>query len=53
MVYLYHRDKLNKDESDDLTDDQGKPIMQEWIANKRMDRMMSRTYNQEVFILPI
>jgi len=51
--YCYHRHKLEADEPDDLSDDQGKPIMQEWIRNKRMDRMMNRLYNQEDFILPI
>jgi hypothetical protein len=51
--YLYHRDLLQADEPGDLSDEQGKPIMKEWIANKRMDRMMSRAYNKEDFILPI
>ncbi len=52
-MYLYHRDKLEKDEPDDLTDEKGKPIMQEFIANKRMDRMMRRTYPVDNFTLPI
>lgn len=43
--YLFHRGKLEADEPDDLSDDQGRPIMQEWINNKRMDRMMSRVYS--------
>lgn len=42
--YLYNRDRLQKDESDDLSDDKGKPIMEEWIRNKRHDRMMKRLY---------
>ena len=42
--YCFHRDKLEADEKDDLSDEQGRPIMQEWVSNKRMDRMMNRIY---------
>lgn len=43
--YLYHRDKLEADEPDDLSDERARPIMQEWIATKRQDRMMNRLYD--------
>lgn len=42
--YRCNRAKLEADDPNDLTDEQGKPIMQEWIYNKRMDRMMNRLY---------
>ena len=43
-MYLRHRKKLEADEPGDLTDYQGRPIMEEWIAQKRMNRMMERVY---------
>lgn len=42
--YMNHRKKLEADEPDDLSDEKGKPIMEEWIHNKRMDRLMARAY---------
>lgn len=42
--YCYHRKKLEGDEPDDLSDEKGKAIMQEWIASKRQDRMMKNAY---------
>jgi hypothetical protein len=42
--YLHQRDKLEADEPGDVSDERGRQIMQEWIANKRMDRMMNRLY---------
>ncbi len=42
--YLHHRKKLEMDEPEDLSEERGKLIMQEWIANKRHDRMMKNLY---------
>jgi hypothetical protein len=42
--YMNHRKKLEADHPEDLKDEQGRLIMQEWINNKRMDRMISRLY---------
>ena len=42
--YIHHRKKLEKDDPDDVSDERGKAIMQEWIASKRHDRMMKNLY---------
>jgi hypothetical protein len=46
--YCNHRHKLEADEPDDLSDEKGKSIMLEWIANKRFERMMNRSYGNEI-----
>lgn len=46
--YQYNRKKLEMDEPDDLSDERGKIIMQEWISSKRHDRMMKNNYGIEI-----
>ena len=43
--YCNHREHLEKDEPGDLSDEKGKSIMEEWIANKRSDRLIRRLYD--------
>ena|SRR2546430_1364181 len=50
--YCNHRKKLEMDEPEDLNEEKGKAIMEEWIANKRFERMMKRNYEFDS-ILPI
>ncbi len=47
--YCYQRNKLEADEPDDLSDEEGLPIMQEWVRNKRMERMMRISYPEKEF----
>ena len=44
--YCNHRNKLQADHPEDLNDEQGRHIMQEWICGKRMDRMMGQLYER-------
>lgn len=46
--FLFHRAKLEQDSPGDLSDAKGKLIMEEMIANKRMDKMMERTYGLDI-----
>lgn len=46
--YINHRKKLEMDESEDLSDEKGKAIMQEWIATKRQDRLIKRAYGTQI-----
>jgi len=43
--YCINREELEKDEPEDLSDEKGKSIMQEWIASKRQDRLINRLYD--------
>lgn len=45
--YVNHRNKLEADDPEDLSDERGKQIMLEWIAVKRQDRMMKNLYQFE------
>ena len=50
--YLYHRHRLEKPEPDDLSEEKCRNIREEWIRNKRMERMMKRLYPIDHFTLP-
>lgn len=43
--YCNHRTKLQADHPEDLNDERGKQVMQEWVANKRQDKLISRLYD--------
>lgn len=46
--YIHNREKLEADHPNDLSDEKGKSIMQDWIASKRQDRMMKNNYKIEI-----
>ncbi len=42
--YVNHRNKLEMDDPEDLTEERAKHILKELISSKRMDKMMSKSY---------